>query len=621
MPKRFGEMKNNKSILDFFQKKRKQTNLNNTTTRKKTKHTTTTHNSSSSSSIDASSSIGSCSSSCSGASSSSSSIGASSSVTNNNSTTSVTSLNKPFWWNDKVKELSDKIDLCYLDDRAYDRSNDKCSWSEYDTFENKVKTFSGKIKWDGTMINKDAKETVNKRSRKKIEKDQLIRCRKIRIVPTKQQKMLIHQWMNIIDLTYNNTLNFIFDLKDRKKINWRKLRKYNLLVYSKKSKEWNIAWKKLKAHILNNNENKSATGKYKKILGTKNCPYDPKTEVIHQLCSTITSTKESLKSKGKPLRFEMKKRDQNRLRKSIDIPVNGGNPSLKWDDTGFYFWPSKINRVKVKFKRELEKLNQYFLDGVFNSRPKSKQKGEPSKFQGQCHCTVTLKYESPGRYYMIVPILKRQTKTEPRNENFKFISFDPGVKTFQTGMDHEGNIIEIGKESINRICSITKKANQFQSKEAKSKNKKKRKKYKKQKQKLLNRIDGLKKDFHWKLSKRLAEEYDHIIISKFQVSGMVQKTRRKISKETCKLMLNWSHFHFRQRLKQKAQETSTIIHEVSEHYTSKACSKCGNVHWKLGSNRVYRCPSCYFYNGRDWQAAKNILIKNFHEIGFALCEQ
>jgi putative transposase len=134
----------------------------------------------------------------------------------------------------------------------------------------------------------------------------------------------------------------------------------------------------------------------------------------------------------------------------------------------------------------------------------------------------------------------------------------------------------------------------------------------------MNKIEGMKKDFHWRLANRLTEKYHHIIISKFKVSGMTKKINRTINKDTVKSMLNWSHFHFRQRLKEKSQETNTVVHEVSEHYTSKTCSNCGDIDWNLGSNKVYKCKSCSFKNGRDWQAAKNILLKNFHQIGFVL---
>ncbi|WP_446342318.1 zinc ribbon domain-containing protein [Coleofasciculus chthonoplastes] len=44
-------------------------------------------------------------------------------------------------------------------------------------------------------------------------------------------------------------------------------------------------------------------------------------------------------------------------------------------------------------------------------------------------------------------------------------------------------------------------------------------------------------------------------------------------------------------------------------YTSKTCSKCGNIHTKLGGNKQFVCPSCGHAIGRDINGAFNILLK------------
>jgi IS605 OrfB family transposase len=322
--------------------------------------------------------------------------------------------------------------------------------------------------------------------------------------------------------------------------------------------------------------------------------------------------------------------------------------------------------VKVKFKRELKKLNEHAAnDNVYISKYKKheKVKNDPNiSYVGQSNCSCILKYESPGRYYMIIPFLKsidNNLRSEPKEKNIKYVCFDPGVRTFLTGINQDGKILEVGKGDTTKIAYITKEISKFQGKSAQNqnqsdkiqneeenndenqttqkkdnqvnkdekmkkkkeerkKNKKIRRKYNKERKKRINRIEGLKKDLHWKLSNKLSKKYDHIVISKFQVSSMVKKTNTTINKHTRKAMLNWSHFDFRQKLKQKAQELNTVVHEVSEHYTSKTCSKCGNIKWNLGNNKLYECESCGFKSGRDWQAAKNILLKNFQLIKFEL---
>jgi transposase len=75
-------------------------------------------------------------------------------------------------------------------------------------------------------------------------------------------------------------------------------------------------------------------------------------------------------------------------------------------------------------------------------------------------------------------------------------------------------------------------------------------------------------------------------------------------------MLNWSHFEFRQRLRHKANEFGSLVHEVSEHYMSKLCGKCGGIDWKLGRSKTFTCPYCHFSIDRDFTGARNISLVN-----------
>ena len=51
------------------------------------------------------------------------------------------------------------------------------------------------------------------------------------------------------------------------------------------------------------------------------------------------------------------------------------------------------------------------------------------------------------------------------------------------------------------------------------------------------------------------------------------------------------------------------MYVVTEEYTSKTCGACGHLHDKLGGNKRFRCPKCNALFDRDWNAARNILIK------------
>jgi putative transposase len=49
---------------------------------------------------------------------------------------------------------------------------------------------------------------------------------------------------------------------------------------------------------------------------------------------------------------------------------------------------------------------------------------------------------------------------------------------------------------------------------------------------------------------------------------------------------------------------------VDESYTSKTCTRCGWVHQKLGGNKVFKCQRCALVINRDYNGARNVLLKN-----------
>jgi len=310
----------------------------------------------------------------------------------------------------------------------------------------------------------------------------------------------------------------------------------------------------------------------------------------------------------------MKERLQSDYQRVL-IPKNGGQPSVKWSydknepKGGFIVWPTYIKgEIKVKQKRELKRLTDLIPE-----------KG--------CDYTAILKYESPGRYYMIVPFKMKIKKREP---NGKIIALDPGVRTFQTGFDNNGDFKEFGKGDFSKIFKESLECSKIQSKIDNSQAllkhsdleikqlKKKRKRLKKKFKQHQNRVTGLKESFHKNLTQELCQDYDHILISKFQVSGMIKKHERKIGSETVRKMLNWSHFSFRKRLLSHSEKVDMRVHEVSEHYTSKTCGSCGIINWNLKGEKIFTCPKCNFKIDRDFNGSRNIFLMNVENtIGYA----
>jgi putative transposase len=98
---------------------------------------------------------------------------------------------------------------------------------------------------------------------------------------------------------------------------------------------------------------------------------------------------------------------------------------------------------------------------------------------------------------------------------------------------------------------------------------------------------------------------------KFETQRMVFRSRRKISSKTARKMLTWSHYRFKTRLMNKAREYPNCrVIICGEKYTSQTCSECGYFHRKIGGAKKFKCPGCHQESDRDFNAVRNILLKN-----------
>ncbi|WP_407892249.1 RNA-guided endonuclease InsQ/TnpB family protein [Scytonema sp. NUACC26] len=200
------------------------------------------------------------------------------------------------------------------------------------------------------------------------------------------------------------------------------------------------------------------------------------------------------------------------------------------------------------------------------------------------------------------------------------IGLDPGVRTFLTGFDG-GQLLEIGNGSISKIAVLCQRLDKLQSQITKAKgsiNKRLRWKLRRQSEVLRTRIRNLTNEIHNKASVFLTKNYKHIFLPTFETSQMVVKKKRKLTSKTARNMLTWSHYRFKQTLKFHALKRNCVVHDVTEEYTSKTCSKCGHVHEKLGGNKKFVCPNCNHEILRDWNGAINIFIKSINDLVNAL---
>ena len=196
--------------------------------------------------------------------------------------------------------------------------------------------------------------------------------------------------------------------------------------------------------------------------------------------------------------------------------------------------------------------------------------------------------------YIIIPVEAQKTEIS----NKKICSLDPGSRTFMTGYDIDGRIIEINKQEL--IDKFYKKIQLLQSKRIKQKT------INKYYKKIKNNIDEL----HWKSIKFITKNYEVILLPHFESQKMI--SNKKLHKSTNRNIQTLSHFTFKTRLIYKCSLIkNSKLFLVDESYTSKTCGKCGVVN-NIGSSKTFRCKGCNYETDRDHNASRNILIKNWY---------
>lgn len=216
--------------------------------------------------------------------------------------------------------------------------------------------------------------------------------------------------------------------------------------------------------------------------------------------------------------------------------------------------------------------------------------------------TRLVKTQSGFYFHILV-----KSKVENQDNRFNVIALDPGVRTFMTGYSPDLGI-EIANSDINKIYRLGMMRDKLVSKMTNVESRK-RQKLKKAWFRVSDKIKHLRDEVHWKTINWLVTNFKNVLIPEFSVSNMVTKNNRKLHKKTVRQMLSWSHYLFRKRLIQKAIVTGTNIWVTNESYTSKTCTNCGFEHTKLGGSKVFKCPNCNVIIDRDYNGARNILLR------------
>lgn len=459
-----------------------------------------------------------------------------------------------FWMQskkEKYNELSwlpkiDWLGLASTSSSGYATSTIQKSWFSMTTIKHQQKNLE-KIScpsYKFTVANGTEKEDTNA----------IIKTLKLRLFPTKEQKLKLNEWSSASRYTYNKT---IASIKKNQRDNWMKLR--NRFVTAKNRKG-------IKNNFFNNKKWLLETPKHIRLSAVK--------EAFKNLKTCFTNIKRK-NIKTFDLTFKTKKKEiQNGW--SLGLEKN----NVRKDKDVLSIFPDFLGTMKYARKKQLHKL-------IPEERPDMDPRIQKDKF---------------GDFYLLLACKKKIIK--PKKTHTTVRSYDPGCKVFLTGYDPNGTGILLGKDCDEKILSLLEKLDVLISQRSICKYHLLDKKIRR----LKKRIYNLKKELHNQVNSYVAKSSSLILYPKLDTKNLVLKEKRQLTTKTVRKMLHLGHCECYDKLKIKCKEHGSLLLTVSEAYTTKTCSCCGALN-TCDNTRVYKCP-CGYKAERDLHGAQNILLRS-----------
>ena len=418
-----------------------------------------------------------------------------------------------------------------------------------------------------TIIEHNVEKVHNNLNVKRKTSEKYIKSKLVKMVLTKEQKLILNKWFMASTEMYNETLNYIRNRCSLFKNNIirNKLKDIPIKELSFISLRNNL---KIQRDIIINNSQLENCDKDTKIL----------THIldatIHQLASNIKSAITNT-YRGNFKRFRLKFWKMNRPSQTLEIELGYIRKNK--------ICPNILGEIKYIYNKK-----EYQLPKILNS--------------------VKINYNKITDEYTLIIPQKYEAKEDKTKENkdmiANVISLDPGLRTFMTGLS-EDSTLDIGK-NVNKIISLKlKRLDKIKNNENISN------KIKKKNEIMINRkISNMIDDLHWKTISVLIGNYNNIFLGDMSAKSIVRKNNSVLSPMQKVACLRTKYYQFQQRLKYKCIATKTNFSLIDESYTSKTCSNCGNYNEKLKGEKVYNCNKCKLEIDRDINGCRNIYFKS-----------
>ena len=386
-----------------------------------------------------------------------------------------------------------------------------------------------------------------------IPSSRLLRMRKIKLNPTKTQKLMLNKYADSARFTYNACVSSVND----------KIHTANKFVL----------------------RNAFVTAKNNPFFEDKKWILDTPKVIRQQAVFEVAKNFKSAftnKRNGNIDRFKMTFKTLKHQRASGY--VLGIERAVKFEDDDV---PSKRSGKLTILSKSIGPIR-------FFEKP-------PITKVPEAECSI--QRDSFGDFWLQVPVYKT---IKPPNFG-PAIAMDPGVRTPLSFFSPCGTSGFIGHEMKDRIDDIKGRVATVDRRLSKAEGAF-RKKMLWHRRRLFRKYTHIRDDWHWKLIKDVTDNYGGVILPHLQSSRLCGSLKAKTNRE----MFGISHFTLNARMEMKCEERGVMFQSPTEEYTSKTCGSCGLVNGSLGSSEIFHCD-CGLVCHRDLHAARNIYMKWYIE--------
>jgi transposase len=375
-------------------------------------------------------------------------------------------------------------------------------------------------------------------------------CLKIRFYPDNVQKIYFGKCFGIYRLVYNNSVDYINKNKSTNFINVRN----NVLALIKEKY---------------NNDNDWFNELY----------FDSKSLAVKEACNSFISNYK--KGNQFHIRFKSKRSPSQNLK--IDFRT------IKFENNELYIFKRKLNDKLFIRNKDCKKINNIITNHII--------------------CDSEITRDKSGAYYLC---LNYETSNVNIDKKIKTVSIDPGIRTYYNCYTKNGIQMKLGNNINILYNNLLKQSDKIASDKSKSSGRKKKKLIKRHKT-INNKIKNIVNNSQNQITSFLARTFDEVITGPLQVKSIVNRARRNIGERIVRDIMVKAPYRLHQKLIDQCNKYNTKLHIVDEHHTSLTCSECKNVKNKndLKGSRIYDCNKCHLKMDRDYNAAKNIMLRHY----------